>query len=67
MCVKRAAIGVNMELWEKPDAVAKSIDEIKATHHGRDMQVGWTFPCEGRRVHMKISGLIRGSVRASRI
>ena len=30
--------------------VANGIDEIKATHYGRDMQVGWegwTFPYEG--------------------
>ncbi len=30
--------------------VAKGIDQIKATHYGRDMQVGWegwTFPYEG--------------------
>ena len=32
------------------NVTAKGIDEIKATHYGRDMQVGWegwTFPYEG--------------------
>ena len=32
------------------EVVANGIDEIKATHYGRDMQVGWedwTFPYEG--------------------
>ena len=32
------------------EVVAKGIDEIKATHYGRDMQVGWegwSFPYEG--------------------
>ncbi len=32
------------------EVVADGIDEIKATHYGRDMQVGWegwTFPYEG--------------------
>lgn len=32
------------------DVTANGIDEIKATHYGRDMQVGWegwTFPYEG--------------------
>ena len=32
------------------EVVADGIDEIKATHYGRDMQVGWegwSFPYEG--------------------
>ncbi|WP_116366840.1 nuclear transport factor 2 family protein [Parahaliea mediterranea] len=32
------------------EVTARGIDEIKATHYGRDMQVGWegwTFPYEG--------------------